>query len=527
MSTANDSQGLKIAVAIFVSLTVILAVTSYFLYSEYSKASEQLEAARNEASQANQKAQQANANLLSLRDRAGYSNLSDPSAIEQQIKQDQDALVEKLNTELGAAVQAIGRAQQEGATGPEVARFRQNIDTLLQSFRDESTQNPTFKGSLATLASLTANQASLASALATDNVRLRRQLENVNNVNQAELNTQQQAAQQAQDDLASEHRKYETLFDQQRQTIDNLTTQVATLRAENDQLAQRLANQQNAYEAERERLLTQINDWRTRAEKEEGVLDVADGYVTFVDYSTRRIRLNITRSQGARPQMILSVFDADAPGLPTDKPKARIKLLQVNERDSVASIEEEFDKTNPIRAGDQVYSAAWSPTEPQRFALIGKIDMNRDGVDDRDDLIRLIEAAGGVIDYDLPPPGSGQERGELNAGISYYVIDERQPIRTPSNARSVREMSLAEQAFAETKTEVLDRARSLGIRPLPVERLLSSLGYSFGMLIPGEPEATNDRALRNLLNPGGMSAPPPGTEEFERNRQEAGRAAPF
>jgi len=33
MASANESQGLKIAVAAFLTLSVILAVTSYFLYS--------------------------------------------------------------------------------------------------------------------------------------------------------------------------------------------------------------------------------------------------------------------------------------------------------------------------------------------------------------------------------------------------------------------------------------------------------------------------------------------------------------
>ena len=43
-SSSNDSQGLKIAVAAFVSLTVILAVTSYFLYSAYATADAQFTA---------------------------------------------------------------------------------------------------------------------------------------------------------------------------------------------------------------------------------------------------------------------------------------------------------------------------------------------------------------------------------------------------------------------------------------------------------------------------------------------------
>ncbi len=42
MAAANESQGLKIAVAAFIALTVILTVTSYFLYSAYSTAEARL-----------------------------------------------------------------------------------------------------------------------------------------------------------------------------------------------------------------------------------------------------------------------------------------------------------------------------------------------------------------------------------------------------------------------------------------------------------------------------------------------------
>jgi len=47
-------------------------------------------------------------------------------------------------------------------------------------------------------------------------------------------------------------------------------------------------------------------------------------------------------------------------------------------------------KTNnpiePIRVGDIVDSPAWSPNLPTRFALVGKMDVNRDDKDDRDKL---------------------------------------------------------------------------------------------------------------------------------------------
>ena len=71
------------------------------------------------------------------------------------------------------------------------------------------------------------------------------------------------------------------------------------------------------------------------------------------------------------------------------------------------------NEIEPIRVGDIVYSPAWSPEEPMRFALIGKIDVNRDGKDDRQDLKRMIEEAGGIVDYDLPPPNHGKESGKL------------------------------------------------------------------------------------------------------------------
>ena len=53
MAAANESQGLKIAVAAFVTLTTVtLAVTSYFLYSAYSRSEAQLESERDKLTKA-------------------------------------------------------------------------------------------------------------------------------------------------------------------------------------------------------------------------------------------------------------------------------------------------------------------------------------------------------------------------------------------------------------------------------------------------------------------------------------------
>ncbi len=64
-----------------------------------------------------------------------------------------------------------------------------------------------------------------------------------------------------------------------------------------------------------------------------------------------------------------------------------------------------------------------------RFALVGKIDVNRDGRDDREELKRMIQEAGGVVDFDLPPADLGKETGTLSPRIDWYVIDDRMPLR--------------------------------------------------------------------------------------------------
>src|SRR5262249_25517791 len=158
-------------------------------------------------------------------------------------------------------------------------------------------------------------------------------------------------------------------------------------------------------------------------------LDRPDGYVTYVDYETKEVIVSINRRMGARPQMKMTIFDARSPGIPTEKPKGNIELTTVGETTSHARIVKIDNPIDPIRVGDIVYSPSWSPNQPTRFALVGKMDVNRDGRDDRQELKRMIQEAGGVVDFDLPPGDLGKPMGEVTPRIDWYVIDDRLPFR--------------------------------------------------------------------------------------------------
>ena len=213
----------------------------------------------------------------------------------------------------------------------------------------------------------------------------------------------------------------------------------------------------------------------SRTERNKDIIrEVRDGEVSYVDYETGEVLVGITQGMGARPHMKFTVFVAHAPNIPAEKPKGTIELISVNDKYSQARILKTNSSINPIRVGDIVYSPAWAPNRPTRFALMGKIDVNRDSIDDRDELKRMIEEAGGVIDFDLPPPDVGQETGVLSPRIDWYVIDARGPLRidprNPPRAAPPSRISVWERSPKRPVSRASAPCRSSGFSRTSVTR---------------------------------------------------------
>jgi hypothetical protein len=97
--------------------------------------------------------------------------------------------------------------------------------------------------------------------------------------------------------------------------------------------------------------------------------------------------------------------------------------------------------------------------------LVGKIDVNGDGNDDRIEVKRIIQESRGIMDFDLPPLGLGKETGTLTSRIDWYVIDNRMPFRDSASSRSA-ESRLQQAKVARRVGEVSREARLNGIRRL-------------------------------------------------------------
>jgi hypothetical protein len=506
MAAANESQGLKIAVAVFVTLSVILAVTTYFGFRSASELDVKLTLAESKRTQADKVASDALSQYNDLRKAIG-SNVEDIEAFKAEMKKEHAKIDEKIKSTVDSVQEAVAKAQAAGAQGAELQETKDTVQRLAAAYRSDP--NKTYISALDRESDLLKNLSLLSARMAINYVDVKRSLESANQINDTKMQELVKAVEDAKKDLTGEHEKHEGERQGLLTRLDKFQTENQTLQATVANLQAKLRETED--EGSKKLALAQqtLRDQRDQLEKEANVLDVPDGYITYVDYNRGEVQCNVTRPMGARPQMVFTIFDRNAPGVPTDKPKGTIELIEVNDRFSIGRIIKTLSSIEPFREGDIVYSPAWSPNEPMRFALIGKIDINRDSKDDREDLKRMIRAAGGIVDYDLPPPEAGRESGKLTGRDAWYVVDDpkvRPPFRDLYGKTGVTELETTE--FLKKQSEAVREARLNGVRPMPLGRLLPFLGYTFGAPVVGRAEALDVKTLKQMTSPrqGGQKA---------------------
>jgi hypothetical protein len=497
MAAANESQGLKIAVAAFITLSVILSVTSYFLYSAYASADARFQSTSDELNKAKTAQSTALNQYEDMRTKIG-TRATDYEPANEEIKGHIKKMDQRLNDLLNQVNAAVQKVEQAGVQGTEMAETKNKIVQTIASYRSEP--NKSYISSLDRSMELMENLSLLSTEMSLNYKDLRDRLEAATSVAQQQVGVQAKAAEASRVDLAEEHKKHEEERQGLHGRVEQLTTDNDKKSTEIADLQAKSKQQADDYGREKETLTAIVREQRDKLEQKETILDHPDGYITYVDYEAREVQVNINRRMGARPQMVMSVFDAQSPGIPTEKPKGSIELTKIGEQISVARVIKTVNPIDPIRIGDIVYTPAWSPNTPMRFALIGKIDVNRDGREDREELKRMIQEAGGVVDYDLPPLEVGQESGKLTPRIDWYVIDDRVPFHEVYNPRSEPNL-LLNSKLQQRMGEVIKEARLDGIRPMPIGRLLNYLGYDMNTPVVGRPENINSSAIRRLTAP--------------------------
>jgi len=529
MAAANESQGLKIAVAIFVALTVILFVTTYFGFSNASQAESAKIAAEQKYAESQKTAATAISDATEIKDWLGYSKVEDTGALKDTVKKDTAKLKDRLQQLRSKVEEVVGAYKAAGGNDKKIDELKAAADVIYNQLASGEANRTfqlqgTYSSAMDALVELASNQVQLTTALSMDNQGLRKSLDDLNQINQQKLDVEVAAKTKASEDLNGEHQKHET--DRQ-----GLLTKVDNLQTENSKQATRIAALENDLNRLREQYTTDMSKqarlvryYREASEKSDVVLGQPSGRVKFVDYVRNEVRVDVGRRNGVHEQMFFSVFDRNSPGLPTERPKAVIELIQVGNTESLARIDQTATKklvssidnrtgrsAGPIRQGDMIYSPAFTAGEKQRFALIGKIDIDRNGVDDRQELRRMIEQGGGEVAYDLPQPSIGRETGSLTGPFSAYVLDERKPFKTFQSAGV--DTAADDPAYEAKKAEARQKLRDEGVRPISIDKLLAQLGYNYTpyYTAPGRVErldkVTSDALQKPKSRPGEGAAP--------------------
>ncbi len=187
MDEANDSQGLKIALAAFISLSTILMVTSYFLYSNAATVTANLEFERRALKQARDDLKKtrdlADVTLRQyheMRTRIGTKAEDfDPAMAE--ITASFEKVDGRLNTLMSAVNTAVQTAQKDGAWGQALEDARLNVQKAIAICLSEPDKS--YISSLDRLTEVMENMATLTTQLSREYVAARKKIEQTTGVN--------------------------------------------------------------------------------------------------------------------------------------------------------------------------------------------------------------------------------------------------------------------------------------------------------------------------------------------------------
>ncbi len=473
---ARENQGLQISLILFVLLSILLAVTTFVFYRQWSETEERRVALETQANEL----EAANRSLTT-----NYDQLKDYVGVAQ-----------------GESAQRITEIYEE-----DMARYAINLPPDQQNYRRVA------EYSFNTLRDLNSRLAATQTSLE----QLQQTHETREAVKQAQIDQHLAARQEAEADrdarlaeFRQTRQQMESLWEQGAahlvQARDQAREQLAALGREitgvdrpemaaMDELG-RVREELVAARTDLGEIVPRYNTIRDRIQRlTDPSFEVADGEIRWLNQRNRTVWINLGRADGLLRLMTFSVYDHDAEDVGPASPKGSIEVVQIiGEHLAEARIVDD-NLSNPIKMGDKIHTPVWNPGERRSFALAGLIDVTGDGRCDVDRVRALIEMNGGAVDAYMY--ADGRRVGELSPDTFWLVTGE-----PPTE--------LSPEEFRTAWGEMIEEARSLRVPRADLSDLLTRMGW--------RPRATVARYGRaggpvgeRLEFPDGMQPVAPGT----------------
>ena len=260
---------------------------------------------------------------------------------------------------------------------------------------------------------------------------------------------------------------------------DGAVQQSEQFKEEMQRITDRLIAERRAWTTERDKLTREINTLQNnlkdmakevavfrRVPTETGV----DGHVVSLAEQGGGVVAygDLGKKDGVLLGMTFSIFAPSELGKTVPTPKAQCRIVKIMDNASELRIYE-IQRDSPVVAGDVLHNPVYDRSRRMRFVLVGKMDIDGDGVDDSEQLKALVQDFGGRIDPNL------------TVQADFLVVGEEPVVVAPPSADAPpQERVKYEQqrkAFIEY-TEARARAENFSIPILSLNRFLGLVGLA-------------------------------------------------
>jgi uncharacterized protein (UPF0333 family) len=419
---ARENQGIQIALIIFVILTIILTVTTYMFFSSYQKVVASETSARDKETKAVEAARKALEETLMMKMMIGAAENDD---VKSSVMANKDKDMQKYG-------KGIPDANKN---------YRFLVEQMWTQLQTANTQ----------VVELTTQKKDLDAKLkANDEAK------------KAEIAKYSESFAAADKDRNDEREK----FDSDRSKITNEKTELAkkfdAKRSEHEQLTKQTSDQIAELKNDKGKLRTTLQRMNEEKERDKKANEVPDGKVTWINQVSRTVWINLGSDDGLRRQISFSVFDKEDTNPVESDRKGKIEVVRLKDRHLAEARIVDDDLSNPIMPGDQIFSPTWEPGRPEHFALAGFMDIDDDGLSDRQRIHDLISLNGGVIDAEASD--DGKKTGNLSINTKYLILGE-EPKETQ------------EEGKINAYSEIFDEAKTYGVKTMPIHEFLNHMGY--------------------------------------------------
>ncbi|MGA2619270.1 MAG: hypothetical protein ABSF26_16805 [Thermoguttaceae bacterium] len=417
---ARESQGLQIALIIFVMLTIVLIVTTFLYHSRYTEAEKKVKDTEQAAAKERQKTGEKETENADLRRIIGLAEKSG-AEIREQFDKDMKAY---------------------GSNFPDEARFYSPIlKRLWDTVEDRTKELADSKQKLKDLAEQFAQREAAKDATI-------KQFQDAVNKAGADVKT-------VSEDFAKS--RGVILQDQK------------NLLAERDKLKTSYVEKIGVAQAEvkvaKENANVAAGIVVAQGKQLEGYLrptmDVPAGEITYVNQHNRTVSINLGQADALERQTTFNVYSANPGDISKAVKKATIEVTNVSDGHSEARIVEDKN-ADPITPGDKIHTPLWRPGERTHYALAGFMDLDGNGRNAVSTVRNLIIVHGGAVDCWLNE--QWKRTGEMNANTRYLVVGD-EPVGRGSPE--------ALEAFTLMNNE----AQKLNIHKMPLSELKQKMGY--------------------------------------------------